>query len=189
MHIYNNEEMVMKNANHGNKFTECYEKLSRVTSALKELDNKIVVTIGSWDMLHIGHVRYLMQAKKCGDILVVGVDSNRAIKLYKGPNRPVYPQEERVEMLEYQSCVDFVTLVDDVDEKGVWQYGLLEKIHPDVYVAVEDSYSEKQRKDIDKFCGELIVLPRQAENTSTSKMIQKAVKGHLEEMLKLVDER
>ncbi len=169
----------MKNQNHQKKIVECYDKLARVVNAHRELGNKIVVTIGSWDLLHIGHVRYLMQAKNRGDILVVGVDTDRAIKLYKGPLRPVVPQEERAEMLGYQSCVDFITFVNDVKKKGGWQYGLLKKIKPDVYVAVKDSYSKKQQNDIRKFCRTLVVLPRQAENTSTSRMIQKAVKGHL----------
>mgnify|MGYP001566339300 CR=1 FL=1 len=173
----------MNNHGYQKKIVECYEKLARVVNAHKELGDRIVATIGSWDLLHIGHLRYLMQAKSRGDILVVGVDTDRAIKLYKGPLRPVVPQNERSEMLGYQSCVDLITLVDDVDEKGIWQYSLLKKIKPDVYVAVEDSYSEKQQKEIREMCGELVVLPRQAENTSTSRLIQRAVKGHLQEIL------
>lgn len=179
----------MKILKHQNKLVEDYDKLLRLTNVLKELGNKVVVTIGSWDMLHIGHLRYLINARGRGDILIVGIDSDRAIKLYKGPLRPVVPQEERAEMLGYQSCVDYVTYLDDVDEKGVWQYALIEKIRPDIFVAVEDSYGEEQRSHIREFCAELVVLPRQAENTSTSRMIQKAVKGHLEQIMLLVDAR
>lgn len=177
----------MESLKHLNKVVGSYDKLSRVTNALKELDRTIIVTIGSWDLLHIGHVRYLINAKRYGDVLVVGVDSDRAIKLYKGPLRPVVPQEERSEMLSYQSCIDFITYVDDVDESGDWQYELLTNIKPDVYIAVENSYSKKQCKDISRLCGKLVILPRQAENTSTSKMIQNTVKGHLNKLIEIVD--
>ncbi|MFC1721144.1 adenylyltransferase/cytidyltransferase family protein [Patescibacteria group bacterium] len=175
--------------NHQNKVVESYDKLAQLTQALQTLDHKIVVTIGSWDMLHIGHLRYLMQAKSRGDILVVGVDTDRAIKLYKGHLRPIVPQEERSEMLCYQSCVDYITYVDDVDKDGGWQYGLIDKIRPDVFIAVEDSYPEEQQAEISARCGELVVLPRQAEKTSTSRMIQKAVKGHVTEMMELLEKR
>lgn len=155
-----------------------YDKLGRVSAALQELNQRIVVTIGSWDMLHIGHVRYLIKAKVLGDILVVGVDSDRAIKQYKGLDRPVIPEAERLEMLSYQAPVDFITLVDDIDDRGQWQYGLIRVLRPDVFVAVEDSYPEQQRQEISRHCRELVVLPRQAE-TSTSKKIGEVVKTRL----------
>lgn len=172
-----------------NKIVLDYDKLTRVTEALRELGHKIVMTIGSWDLLHIGHVRYLIKAKSYGDILVVGVDSDRGIKLYKGPLRPIVPQGERIEMVSYQTCVDYVTSIDDVDEKGSWQYELIKQVKPDVFVAVEDSYSEQQCEDIKQFCGQLIVLPRQAENTSTSKMIQDTLKKHIAEMMVMMERR
>jgi len=179
----------MGNSKCSNKIVESYDKLAKLAEALQTLDHKIVVTIGSWDMLHIGHLRYLIHAKSHGDTLIVGVDTDRAVKLYKGHLRPIVPQDERSEMLCYQSCVDYVTYVDDVDEQGGWQYGLIEKIRPDVFIAVEDSYPEEQQAEISARCGELVVLPRQAENTSTSFMIQKAVKGHLTEMMNLLERR
>ncbi len=149
---------------------------------------KVVVTIGSWDMLHIGHVRYLMQAQAQGDILVVGVDSDEAIKKYKGPDRPIIPEEERREMLCYQSCVDFVTTVNDVDEKGSWQFGLLNSILPDVFVAVEGSYPKEQCDEIRRFCRKLVVLPRQAENTSSTNIIQKLIKGNKDLVRQIMEE-
>lgn len=165
-----------------NKITADYKKLVRIAEGMKELNNRIVMTIGSWDVLHIGHVRYLIQAKMRGDILIVGVDSDDAVRLYKGPTRPIIPQSERMEMLSYQSCVDFVTLVEDVDAIGNWQYALIKDVRPDVFIAVEDSYPEEQLAEIRKYCGEVVVLPRQAENTSTSKVIQDTVKKYLDAM-------
>lgn len=166
-----------------------YSSLAKVVDGYRHLQCKIVCTIGTWDLLHIGHVRYLRNAKSRGDILVVGVDSDRTVKKYKGTLRPIVPYTERSEMLTYQSCVDLVTPVDDCDSKGNWLYGLLKKIKPDVFVAVEDSYSKKQIADIKKFCKEVVVLPRQAEKTSTSNMIQYAVKQNLDQMYKLLNER
>ncbi len=171
------------------KIVEDYDQLQKLVEGLRVVDNKIVVTIGSWDLLHIGHVRYLRKAKQEGDILIVGVDSDRAIKKYKGELRPVVPYVERCEMLTYQSCVDFVTTVDDTDQKGKWLYGLIKKVKPDIFVAVEDSYPKSQLDDIKKYCGKLIVLPRQAEKTSTTNMIQFAVKKHLDKMYDLLDKR
>lgn len=171
------------------KIVNDYERLAKVIDGLKAVNRKIVLTIGSWDLLHIGHVRYLLRAKEQGDILVVGVDTDRAIKYYKGPLRPIVPEDERCEMLSYQSCVDFITRLDDVDDQGKWQYDLLKRVKPDVFVAVQDSYPPEQLADIKPHCGELLILPRQAENTSTTNMIQNTVKKHLDQMYALVDRR
>jgi len=129
------------------------EKVGKLTSSLKSiLGYKIVATIGTWDLLHIGHLRYLNRAKQYGDLLIVGADTDRAVKLYKGDLRPIIPQEERMEMLSYQSCVDIITLVDDIDEKGNWQYELIKIVRPDIFIAVEDSYPTEQQEEIKKFC-------------------------------------
>ncbi|MBN2095076.1 MAG: adenylyltransferase/cytidyltransferase family protein [Candidatus Aenigmarchaeota archaeon] len=157
------------------KIVTDYDELKKYVDAHRVLKHRIVCTIGSFDMLHIGHVRYLLKAKQSGDILVVGADSDPAIKRYKGEERPIIPLEERMEMLAYQVPVDLVTVIEDVDEKGNWQFGLLKAIKPDVYIAVEDSYPPEQIAEIKKHCKELKVLPRQA-TTSTSHTIEKAVK-------------
>lgn len=163
-------------------------KLVRVTEALRELGRQVVTTVGSWDMLHIGHMRYLIKAKASGDILVVGVDSDKAIKICKGPHRPIIPEGERLEMLSYQACVDFVTLLQDIDEQGNWQYELIKRIRPDIFIAEEESYSQVQIDEIKKFSGSVVVLPRQAKNTSTTKVIQDTVKGHLLAMVAALDQ-
>ena len=162
-----------------------YKKLAKIITAHKTLGQKVICTIGSWDMLHIGHVRYLHSARELGNILVVGVDSDRAIRLYKHNTlRPVIPQDERMEMLSYQSFVDYVILVDDVDKKGRWKMGLIKEIKPDIFVASSgESYPIEQRKQISKFCGNLKVLKRQAKNTSTTDIIEKTFKKRLEHVL------
>lgn len=154
-----------------------YDKLRRIAEGYQAIGHRVVLTIGSWDALHIGHVRYLIQARARGDITIVGLDSDRAIKLYKGELRPLIPEHERAEMLTYLGdLVSFVTLVDDVDESGAWQYELLKIVKPDTFVAVVDSYPEKQLQDIRSYGAEVVVLPRQAESTSTSALIEQTLK-------------
>lgn len=162
-----------------------YKKLSKIINAHRVLNKKIVCTIGSWDVLHIGHLRYLKMAKEFGDILIVGVDSDKAIKIYKKkPFIPIIPQRERMEMLSYQTFVDYVTLVDDVDKKGCWKFELIKLIKPDVFIVSSgESYPVEQRKQISKFCGRIKILPRQAKTTSSTKIIERAFKKRLEYIL------
>jgi len=160
-----------------------YSELKNIVDAHRTLGHKIVCTVGSWDMLHIGHLRYLIKAKEQGDILVVGVDSDRGIKLYKNELRPVIPQEERMEMLKYQDCVDYVTLIDDIDGSGKWQYELIKTIQPDTFIATQDSYPEEQLEAIKSYSKDVLVLPRQAESTSTTGIIEKTMKNHLDALL------
>ena len=161
-----------------------YSELKRLIDAHRILGHKIVCTVGSWDMLHIGHLRYLIKAKEKGDILVVGADSDRGIKIYKNELRPVIPQEERMEMLSYQDCIDYVTLVDDIDDQGKWQYELVKTIEPDLFVTTNYSYSSEQIKAVGQYSKDVLILPRQAENTSSTEIMERTVKKHLEVLLK-----
>jgi len=167
------------------KLIEDYGQLEVVMRGLLAMNYHTVVTIGTFDLLHIGHVRYLRKARELGDVLIVGVDTDESVKRYKGPLRPIVPYTERCEMLSYQTCVDLVTGVDDVDAQGRWQYALLEATRPDIFVAVQGSYPQSQLDDISRYCKQVVVLPRQAEGTSTSRMIEQAVKTHLDIMEKL----
>lgn len=172
----------MKNEN--NHIILDYPKLKEVIDAHRTLGHKVVCTVGSWDMLHIGHLRYLMKAKERGDILVVGVDSDRGIKLYKKNDlRPVIPQEERMEMLKYQECVDYITLIDDIDDSGKWQYELIKTIQPDVFVTTDYSYPEEQIKDIKTYAKDVAIFSRQAEKTSTTEIIERMIKKHIDALL------
>jgi len=166
------------------KVVKDYKKLAEIINAYKILGKKVVCTIGSWDMLHIGHLRYLHKAKSEGDILIVGADSDRAIKLYKNnPLRPVIPEDERMEMLSYQNFVDYVTLIDDVDDKGVWQMNILKMAKPDIFVAIKESYPPNQIKEIKKYAKTMKILKRQAEKTSTTLIIERTFKKRLEYVL------
>lgn len=167
------------------KIVKSSKELSEKIAAHKVLGHKIVCTIGSWDMLHIGHVRYLNIAKEHGDVLIVGVDSDRAVKLYKGPLRPIIPEDERMEMLCYQECVDYVIPINDIDDKGNWSFSLIKEVPVDIFIAVSgDSYTSEQKATIKKHSGKLEVLPRQAEKTSSTDIVQNVLKIHLAEDVK-----
>ena len=129
---------------------EDYDDLNTILKS-EHKDKKIVCTIGSWDILHRGHVEYLKKAKESGDILVVGVDSDIAYKKYK--KKPsLIPQEDRLILLSSIRFVDYVTLIFDVDDAGDWKMGLVETIHPDIFFCNYQSFSSKQRSMLGKLC-------------------------------------
>ena len=96
------------------KIKELHEAKSHLEK-LKSENRKIVFTNGCFDILHIGHARYLYAARELGDFLIVGLNSDRSVKSIKGPSRPVMPQEERAEMLASLECVNMVVIFDEDD--------------------------------------------------------------------------
>lgn len=92
-------------------------------------NKKVVFTNGCFDLLHVGHVRYLQEAKAQGDILVVGLNTDASVKKNKGPSRPIQNESDRAEILAALECVDFVTLFDDETPEK-----LIQKVRPDVLV-------------------------------------------------------
>ncbi len=151
---------------------------------LKARDKKIVFTAGSWDLIHAGQCRYLEKAKEHGDILVVGVSSNEAIKRVKGPNKPILDEKIRAEMLTYLRCVDFVTILPEPSCQP--SLGLLK---PDVYITVKEDWTNdyktsKEYKTVTKYGGEVIVVDRQSTAISTTKIVQRAIGGHLGDVFK-----
>ena len=93
----------------------------------REKGRKIVFTNGCFDLLHVGHVRYLREAASLGDCLIVGLNSDRSVRTIKEPQRPLIVQEQRVEVLSALECVNFVVLFDEPDP-----YTLIETIRPDI---------------------------------------------------------
>lgn len=158
--------------------------LMTLNEKLKEKGKKIVFTAGSWDLLHVGQTRYLEEAKAYGDILVVGVSSNNAIRKVKGPNKPIMDEKIRAEMLTYLRSVDFVTILPEPSCQPT--LGLL---RPDFYITVKEDWTEnykdsKEYKTVIKYGGEVVVVDRQSTAISTTKIIQRAIGGHLGEIFK-----
>jgi D-beta-D-heptose 7-phosphate kinase/D-beta-D-heptose 1-phosphate adenosyltransferase len=94
------------------------ESLGAIVTELKKEKLRVVLTQGVFDLIHEGHAKYLEMAKSYGDILIVGVDSDELTKIRKGKNRPIVPQEERIEMLVHLRHVDLVVLREAKDETG-----------------------------------------------------------------------
>lgn len=105
-----------------------HAELSRLIEAERAQGRRIVMTNGTFDLLHVGHLRSLTDARSRGDLLVVAVNSDASVRTYKGPNLPIQPEDERAEILAGLRCVDYVTIFDEprVD-------GLLARLRPHVH--------------------------------------------------------
>ncbi len=95
------------------------EKMLGVRQTLRAAGKRLVFTNGVFDLLHVGHVRYLTRARELGDALVVAINSDRTVRELKGPARPVFDEAERAEILAALWCVDYVTIFDDVSPRSL----------------------------------------------------------------------
>ncbi len=106
------------------------DQLLSVLSGERAKGKRIVFTNGCFDLMHIGHTRYLQAAKALGDVLVVGVNSDVSVRtLDKAPDRPIVPEAQRAEVLAALGCVDFVVTFDESDT-----FQLITTVQPDVLV-------------------------------------------------------
>src|SRR5947208_9610202 len=114
--------------NFADRLVPSLEEMTRTVSHLKGLGYSVVLTSGSFDLIHLGHVKYLARAKELGDVLIVGVDSDAKIKARKSPDRPMVPEAERLELLAHQRPVDYIFL-KPLDEP---RWALIKAVRPDV---------------------------------------------------------
>jgi D-beta-D-heptose 7-phosphate kinase / D-beta-D-heptose 1-phosphate adenosyltransferase len=128
------------------------EDLTRV----RRSGGKVVFTNGCFDLLHRGHLFLLREARKLGDVLVVGVNSDASARRVKGPGRPVTPEEDRVELLEALPCVDHVVVFD-----GDTPEALIRRVKPDLHVKGGDHAGDRlvEESVVREFGGEVVVLP------------------------------
>lgn len=138
----------------------------QIVKQLRAKKQKIVLTQGSFDLVHIGHARYCDMARDYGDVLIVGVDSDEKVRQRKGPNRPIVPEDERMEMLTHLRSVDYVVL----KEAGEAKFNLIKLIKPDVLIATAQTYDEKTIKELEKICGKVVVLEPMATTSTTAKI-------------------
>jgi len=150
------------------RFIENREQLIEKIEALRTLNQKIVLTSGTFDLLHIGHAKYLEVAKSYGDILVVGVDSDKKVRERKGPDRPVVPESERINMLAHLRSVDIITLKQPNEP----HWDLIKRIKPDTLIITEETYDDDTKKELENICGQVVCLEPQA-TTSTSAKIRR----------------
>lgn len=144
------------------------DELQKIVETLKNEGKRIVFTNGCFDLLHVGHIRYLEKAKTLGDILIVGVNSDRSVRLLKGPERPILPEEERTEILSALECIDYITLFDETTPLE-----LIARIQPHVLVKGGDWTKETTvgKEIVEASGGEVVILPF-VEGHSTSNLIR-----------------
>jgi rfaE bifunctional protein nucleotidyltransferase chain/domain len=149
------------------RFIPDYQKLAELVLYWKKLGLKVVLTSGTFDLFHIGHAQYLEKAKALGDILIVGVDSDARVKKRKGPNRPVVPEHERVQILAHCRHADVITLKGEEDTPNE----LIKTVAPDVLVVSKSTNHERDEVDEKaKYCGKIVVLEPQAETSTSAKI-------------------
>src|SRR4030095_16267864 len=133
------------------------EELAAIRERMGAEGRKLVFTNGCFDLLHVGHVRYLQQARALGDALLVAVNGDASVRALKGPTRPINTEEDRAEVLAALACVDFVTVfhTERVTE-------LVEEIRPQVYAKGGDytveSLNPEERAALEKVGTEIRIL-------------------------------
>lgn len=174
------KEITVKNilapgSNLKDRFIPDLKDLKRVVDDLKRMGYRIVLTQGVYDMIHEGHAKYLERALSYGDILVVGVDSDDLTRKRKGPNRPIVPQSERLQMLAHLRHVGILTLREQKHGLGK----LIETVRPDVLIT-SSSTNDFGKKEIDvykKVCGKIVTLPPQAATSTTARVRLLTISG------------
>jgi len=145
-------------------------ELMKIIEKHRKEGKKIVTTNGCFDILHVGHIHSFETAKKQGDILIVGVNSDRSVKAYKGPSRPVNSQHERAKMVASLKPVDYVIIFDEDTPNE-----LLDKIKTDVHVKSKTGYTGVEEKTVIKHGGR-VFLVEDIPNKSTTNIINKMKK-------------
>ena len=167
------------------RYVPDYDRITEIVAALRVLGLRVVLTMGTFDILHEGHSMYLEAARGYGDFLIVGVDSDEKVRQRKGPSRPAVPELERLRMVTHQRGVGLVTLknVDDA------RWALISAVRPDVLVATAETYTDDEITELEaKHCGKVEVLDRMA-TVSTSARLRLLQLGLGERMSQRLSER
>jgi rfaE bifunctional protein nucleotidyltransferase chain/domain len=145
------------------------EELQALGDSLRERQLRVVFTNGHFDLLHVGHLRYLQAARQLGDVLVVGVNDDAVTTARKGPSRPILPEAERAELLAGLACVDYVVIFHEpTAERAV------ALLRPAVYVKGGDygpgGADLPEARVVAGYGGETVILPLE-EGRSTSAIV------------------
>jgi len=145
------------------------QSIERVAE-MKGAGTRVVFTNGCFDLLHPGHIRYLAEARRLGDALVVAINSDRSVRALKGPSRPILPESERAELMAALRCVDLVTIFDDLTPRD-----LLARMLPQVLVKGADwgPMDIVGREEVEAAGGVVVSVPV-VPGFSTSEIIRKA---------------
>jgi rfaE bifunctional protein nucleotidyltransferase chain/domain len=141
------------------------EEAGRRVAQLRAQGRSIVLANGVFDLLHVGHLRYLEGAKALGDVLVVAINSDASTRAYKGPGRPVIPQDERAELIAALACTDLVLVFDEPDVRGV-----IRALKPDVHAKGTDYTPESipERSEVEAYGGRVAVTGDPKDHSTTA---------------------
>jgi len=149
-------------------------ELAAYVSALRAGRRRIVFTNGVFDILHPGHLRYLEAARRHGDLLIVGVNSDASVRRNKGPERPINPEHERAEVLAALACVDAVSIFDDETPADI-----IRRVQPDILVKGADWPADQiVGRDTVEARGGRVILEPVEQGYSTSAIIDKVRAAH-----------
>ena len=145
------------------------EDIRALVNIIHNSGKTVVCTNGCFDILHVGHVRYLEETKKFGDVLIVALNSDKSVKRLKGEGRPINNENDRAELLSALKCVDYVVLFDEDSPRN-----LLDEIKPDVYTKGADYTMETlPEADIMRKNGTRVEFIKFVEGKSTTNVIRK----------------
>lgn len=155
-----------------NKLTRL-DELTEIAKRLKKEGKKIIFTNGCFDLLHLGHIRYLKEAKRLGDILIVGLNSDNSVRSLKGKDRPLVKEKDRAEILSALEAVDYIVNFNESTPNN-----LIDKIIPNVLVKGGDWKKEEVvgRDTVEAHGGEVVIVP-EVKGYSTSALINKIQKA------------
>ena len=143
-------------------------ELASILQQAKTDGNVVVTTNGCFDVLHLGHLRYLQSARQLGDLLVVAVNSDSSVRQLKGENRPLVPEEERAEMLAGLACVDYVVIFPELTP-----IDLLSELKPNIHVKGGDYKLEQLiERDVVEANGGEVIVGLNIPGKSTTNLIQ-----------------
>lgn len=145
------------------------DEAKNIAAGLRAAGMAVVFTNGCFDILHAGHVRYLAAARQLGDRLIVGLNSDKSVKSFKGADRPINSQDDRAEVLAALAAVDHVVVFDDRTAEG-----LVAEIKPDIYVKGGDYRMEDlpEAKIVASYGGRTVLVP-EVPGRSSSNIIGK----------------
>ena len=151
-----------------------WDEVDELVSRLRGEGKTIVFTNGVFDLLHVGHVRYLREAKSYGDVLILGLNSDASVRRIKGPRRPIVPESERAEMLAALEYVDYVVIFEDDTPEA-----LIRKVAPDVHVKGGDySPDDLPEAPLVRALGGRVVVTALVNGKSTTITIGRVLETH-----------
>lgn len=173
-----------KGAFDANDLVVDFEELENLGEMCRKRRRKIVFVSGSYDLLHVGHARFVEKAGILGDILVVGIPSDKSLRVLKGVGRPVITERSRAYVLGHLDCVNHIVIFDDSSVLSS-----LEKLKPDIFFTVAEEWnsgykSSPEYKLVKSYGGDVVVATRQAPGVSASAIIDRMAAKKVQEIFR-----